>query len=355
VKNKKIDRKNVLLAIPQQMTEKDVDAIICEDASGALSAISTQTPYDVITEKLLKSNAVVGPGYKLVGKVDLRVAKFTLTQIGNGEVALIVSITHAVADGYTYYKIMNMLGTGEVQILSATKKHEVVQEVKHAIGLKEAKFLSSFPFALCCIKSMITSSKVKLDACYIDEEKVKEWKDEAAKYDYYISTNDILTSTFSTAKNSDILLMAINLRGRVKEADENDAGNYSLVVLHDQESARTPKGVRQVLRDGPPFTRKNDKLPGFFKIVGAKVSLVTNWAFPSYNADLALPSTSGSNIPLELHLPIMNPKEVAFPMAIIFKPCMGKLGIISSASTASLRQANAPLGAKINDLMFPHN
>ena len=351
VKNKKI-HKNVLLATPKVLKEEDVDAIICEDSTGALSSISTQSSYEVIVEKLLKSNVIVGPGYKLIGK-DCCVAKFTLTQVDNGEVALIVSMTHAVADGHTYYKIMSMLSElGDAQELSVTRKHEFVLEGKQAIGLKEANFLSSFPFALCCIKSMLTSSKAKLDAYYIDEENVKEWKAEAKHG--YISTNDILTSTFANATNSDILLMAINLRGRVKEAHEDDAGNYSLVVLHDKESAHHPTGVRQILHDGPPFTRKNDKLPGFFKTVTSKVSMITNWAFPFFNADLVLPSTSGSNISLELHLPIMNPKEIAFPMSIIFKPChVGKLGMISSASTTSLQNSNAPLGEKINAAMFP--
>ena len=43
---------------------------------------------------------------------------------------------------------------------------------------------------------------------------------------------------------------------------EDDAGNYSLVVLHDKESSATPSGVRRLLNDGPPFTRKNGKFPG---------------------------------------------------------------------------------------------
>ena len=97
VKKKKI-HKNLLLAIPQSVTDEDLDALICEDVDGTLSDISTETRYEVICDKLLKSKMVVGPGYKLVGK-DLRCSKFTLAKVADGQVALIVSITHAVADG----------------------------------------------------------------------------------------------------------------------------------------------------------------------------------------------------------------------------------------------------------------
>lgn len=253
-KNKKV-HKNLLLAIPQPVTSEDVDALICNDEDGSLS---TETKYEVICDRLLKSKMVVGPGYKLVGK-DLRCSKFTLAKVGQGQVALVVSITHAVSDGHTYYKIMSMLN-GDVEKLSSTRKFDFINKSMEAIGSKESKYLSSFSFLLCCLKSMLFGGKAKLDARYIDENLIKEWKDSA--HDGFISTNDIVTSTFAKATNSDLLLMAINLRNRVEDAKEDDAGNYSLVVLHDKESSATPSGVRQLLNDGPPFTRKNDKLPG---------------------------------------------------------------------------------------------
>ena len=97
MKKKKV-HKNLLLAMPQPVTEEDVDALICNDVDGALSSISMQTNYEVLCDKLLKSKMVVGPGYKIVGK-DLRCSKFALVKLAQGQVALIVSITHAVADG----------------------------------------------------------------------------------------------------------------------------------------------------------------------------------------------------------------------------------------------------------------
>ena len=79
--------------------------------------------------------------------------------------------------------------------------------------------------------------------------------------------------------------------------------------------------------------------------------MITSWAFNHWKADIALPSaTSGESIPLELHLPIpYHPKEVAFPIAVVFRPSAGKLGILYGGKEPSLitRMLEAPLGEKL--------
>ncbi|KAL7546419.1 hypothetical protein ACHAWF_009755 [Thalassiosira exigua] len=355
VKKKKV-HKNLLLAMPQSVTGEDVDALICEDADGALSGVGVRTPYEKLCDTLLKSKMVVGPGYKLVGK-DLRCSKFTLAKVADGQVALIVSITHAVADGHTYYKVMSML-SGDVEELSSTRKHDFVPQSEEAIGKMESKCLSSLPFALCCIKSLLFGSKAKIDARYVDEDKVKELKADVKSG--YISTNDILTSAFSRSVRTDILMMAINLRKRVKEVGESDAGNYSLVVVHDSKSSASPSGIRASL-EGPPYTRKGGKpLPGFFKTVNARAGMITNWAFPFFQADVSLCDANGERtIPLDLHLPIpYHPKEIALPIAVIFKPSPGRLGFLYGGSpkmisSKDLIGAGAPIGGQISNEMFP--
>ena len=105
VRNKKI-HKNVLLKIPQPLDEKDINALICDDTDNNLSSMSSQTPYETIVDTLHKSKLVVGPGYKLVNKGDLRVSKFTLTKVADGEVALVVSITHAGKSSFVLFYLV---------------------------------------------------------------------------------------------------------------------------------------------------------------------------------------------------------------------------------------------------------
>lgn len=206
---------------------------------------------------------------------------------------------------------------------------------------------------------MMFGGNVKLNAQYVDKEKIREWKEKEAGNADYISTNDILTSTFSQSVGADVLLMAINLRNRVENTYSNDAGNYSLVVVHDRQSSKRPSDIRTSLNDGPPFKRKgNSSLPGFYQTVKAQCSLITNWAFSSFNADIELPtSTEGTVSPIELHLPVYDPKSIAFPIAIIFKPKAGRLGMIYGGSPKVISQdrlaaANAPLKDQISSKMF---
>ena len=88
--------------------------------------------------------------------------------------------------------------------------------------------------------------------------------------------------------------------------------------------------------------------------------MITNWAFPDFKADMKLCSANGNNdIPLELHLPIpYHPKEIAFPIAVIFKPCYEKLGVLyggspKTISSDALIEVGAPIGEPISKAMFP--
>eukprot|EP01082_Thalassiosira_pseudonana_P002545 g2057.t1 g2057 contig11:626902-628196(+) len=315
VKNKKIHT-NLLLATPQPVTEEDVDAILCNDENvlSELSQINSNTKYDVLVEKLLKSKAVVGPGYKLIGK-DSRVARFTLFPAAEGQMVLVFSMTHAVSDGFTYYSILSML-SGEIEELSSIRKHDFVPASLDAIGRKEEKYMKSTSFLICCIRSMMCGFKAKIDTRFVDTDKIVKWK-ESVKVGF-ISTNDIITSTFAQATRSDIMLMAINLRNKGDKA-----------------------------------------LPGFFKTIGCKVSMITNWAFPQFKANLKLFDANGvKDIPIHLHLPIYNPKDIAFPLAIVFKPCAGRLAVMYGGSPRvlnydRLREVEAPVGEQVNSSMFP--
>eukprot|EP00956_Cyclotella_meneghiniana_P026811 scaffold58905_cov66-Cyclotella_meneghiniana.AAC.2 len=358
VKDKKV-HKNVLLEIPTPIpTDEDINAIIC-NVDRELTRISSKSKYEDVVNAILKSDAVVGPGYKLVGKRDRRVAKFTLVPMNNNdEVALIASITHAVSDGYTYYKIMSMLN-GDIEELSPVRKHDFVTASIDAIGAKEYKFLSSTSFLICCLKSMMCGSKANIEARYIDQDKIISSKEKVK--DGFVSTNDIVTSSFARATKVDILLMAINLRNRVKGTNEKDAGNYESVILHDSTSASTPQALRKTLTGGAPFKRDgNMALPGFFKTTRSKVALITNWSFPDvWKANLKLFDSSGAKtIPIALHLPVYNIKDIAFPLGIIFRANPDRLAIMYGGSTRDITydkliDVGCPIAEAVSTAMFP--
>ena len=360
VKNKKT-HKNLLLEIPSPVAnDEDIDSIICHDENvrSKLAGISSKSKYEDLVDAILKSDAVVGPGYKLIGKRDRRIAKFTLVPVDNDQVALIVSMTHAVVDGFTYYRIISML-SGEIEELSAARKHDFVPASSEAIGKKEYKFLNSTPFLICCLRSMLCGSKSKIAARYIDQDKIISGKEKVKLG--FVSTNDIITSSFARATKADILLMAINLRNRVKGTDQNDAGNYESVLLHDSSSASTPQSIRKTLQGGAPFKRAGDtSLPGFFKTASSKVALITNWSFPQiWKANLKIFDHGGAKtVPIDLHLPVYNTKDIAFPLGIIFRPKADRLAILYGGSERQISydkliEVGGPIAEPVSSAMFP--
>lgn len=366
VRNKTI-HKNVLLKIPKIVTDSDIEAVICSEEP-LLSGISTEAPYETVCETVVKSKVMVQEGYKLIGKDD-RVAKFSLVQVANGEVAFFLSITHAVADGHTYYKVLSMLTDGaEIEKLSYIRNHGFVPEMKKATGEAELDLMLSPALMMNMIPLMLCGPKAQFHVRFVDEDKVKSAKVASesrcstnSEHDFACSTNDILTSTFANATKPDLLLMAINLRNRVQVAKDKDAGNYESVIMYDPPSYNTPEIIRRSLRGGTPFIRSGGlPLPGFFKLLRAKFAMITNWAFSTFKADFQLVSAvSSENLmsSIALHLPIYNPAAVVFPVAIIFRPSFGKLAIMYAGSSRDLSleqliSCGAPIGERLNDIMF---
>ena len=172
------------------------------------------------------------------------------------------------------------------------------------------------------------------------------------------TTNDILTSAFAQATSAGILLMAINLRNRTEGVVANDAGNYESVVIYDPPSTATPELIRQSLRAGVPFTRVGGApLPDFFKLLGTRFAIIMNWAFPVFKADLKLLDEQGHHTcGLQLHLPIYDPAAVPCPMAIIFRPCAGKLAMWYAGNQRDLSYerliaCGAPLGERVGEAL----
>ena len=81
--------------------------------------------YEAICTELykLKANTVVGSGFALLGR-DLPLARVSVLESSPGEFAVVFSLSHAVADGRTYYDVLRMLQPGaEVRTLRVARVH----------------------------------------------------------------------------------------------------------------------------------------------------------------------------------------------------------------------------------------
>jgi len=83
--------------------------------------------------------------------------RVNLIDTGDNTFALILSISHILADGFTYYTIYKMLSDDQpVQILNVEREHEFEnRRIKIMGGLDDYNWLLSFPATLGIFKTLL--------------------------------------------------------------------------------------------------------------------------------------------------------------------------------------------------------
>jgi hypothetical protein len=314
--------------------------------------IGSDMPYESLCERA--ATAIVANGHRLINRnqVVCRVALVPDSANPTSGFALIFSLSHIAADGYTYYYLLNeLLSDGEIRPMRAERSHAASSAVAEAVGQKEYKHIFSLPFLFNAMKGMLLGGKATCHAYFVDDEKIEALKlaqaaraeDEAP----FISTNDILTSSFIRVSCSRLCMSAINLRGRIDGISMVDAGNYEAALLYDDLQAATPQGVRATLLSGPPFKPTAKALPGVREGMFCNLGLITNWATFAGNLEL-------SECEQVLHLPLHSIKKMPFDCAIIFTPATGRTAVMYFLKRTSREQLlqGCELGDPVSRQLF---
>uniref|UniRef100_A0A7S1Z3G2 Uncharacterized protein n=1 Tax=Ditylum brightwellii TaxID=49249 RepID=A0A7S1Z3G2_9STRA len=179
-----------------------------------------------------------------------------------GEFCIVVSITHAIAGGFTCSRIAAMLSSkNPIVALRADRKHGVTDAFAAVTGPMYAKVLLATRTRLAMLRAKMLTRPHKAESRYIDMATVNKIKANAKALGQvpFVSTSDIITSTFANATNARLTSMAFDLRGRIPGYDIDDAGNYiGVVFVGDQESA-TPSHIRRVIRCDPKNMHTSDR------------------------------------------------------------------------------------------------
>ena len=97
----------------------------------------------------------------------------------------------------------------------------------------------------------------------VDNSKVKEIKaGERAEGVSFVSTNDILTSTFGNAAAPRILFLPVNFRNKLDGYVSSDAGNYENSLVLCPGNYATPDHIRKLLLSGPPEYKRDEEEGG---------------------------------------------------------------------------------------------
>ena len=265
--------------------------------------------------------------------------------------AVIWSVSHVIVDGFTYYKLLAMLSSeGVVASLNAARKHSIEEESERAAGLPESAFMKSGCMICNVVCTMLCSStKPDIRSYYVDVARVNEAKGKTELTDEvaFVSTNDILSSTFARATDCQVLLVPINFRQKLPAYTENDAGNYEGALCFTRDDCVTPALVRCTLNSGPPaYSRATAVgLPGGCSTFNTRLSMVTSWVFPWYS-ELKI-----SDCEQILHTPHCDVQMVPFNITVVYRPRAGQtaVAIFSRKIPADVLVAQMPLGSPVTN------
>ncbi|CAE7529926.1 unnamed protein product [Symbiodinium sp. CCMP2456] len=287
-------------------------------------------PYDMLTKKVSGSCAEVPSGVECLRNSSHPLLKVTICSSSSDHFALLVSLSHIIADGYTYYRIFHMLTRKLTPVLSLRPERKLAfhQERLRALGRPEYEFIFSPAYVLNSLTSKYLWGRPQCRAYVINMEKVKQLQVQAAKTvpAVPLSTNDIVTSSVARLFGARACSMAVNFRGRLANLSEDDAGNYQGLLWFGPDDISGPSLVRAALEQGRQhgvYRRCGDpdgQLPGFWEMLCSRLAVITSWVFKDE------PMLEGCT--MGLHLPHFDLDEVNSDMAVIFRPRPGQQAVM---------------------------
>jgi len=342
--------KEVMMEFDESKTPEElIDQILIQDMD---LCIDETMAYNQMRKAIEKH--VVATGNKLL-KTGGYVTKISLLshKINNTSgVAVLFSISHVPADGYTYYKLLNaFFDPSQMTAMNYQRKFEAVDKIEDFIGKTNYRFTSSAPMIVNVLKNLLFGKKVEYFSRFVDEEKVGTIKDAYAADENsefpFISTNDVITSSHCNATNSRLCMSAINLRNRIEGMDNEDAGNYEFVLLLDQKHAGTPEAIRRTLSSKGQFEPNDGRLPGVLEALKSNITLVTNAS--GFIEDYKL-----GDLKQILHLPIFNPKSIFCDFGVIYKAADNRRALFYFGKKTSVKHylANTELGETVSENLF---
>jgi len=310
---------------------------------------------------------LVGRGDQCLGQ-DEPLFRVLVLRTEPGRFALVMSLSHVLGDGHTYYRLFGALGQQDprpaspigwlpfgrdsraspILALNPRRKLEFSAAATNALGPSKLEWAGSMPAQL----GNVVGSRFKIgqrwSAWEVDGSWVKAQKkgflalDEAERRGVpWVSTNDVLTSWFLRRGGYSYGFMSVNFRGKLCGLKDVHAGNYEGGVQFWPDEFGTPAGIRRSLSSPPRYRAGRADVPGLWTSLRGNFAVATNWASVQTVCDLP-------GCKQLVHLPVLSKMFIDGGM-IIFRPTPTTLGVV--LGERKLRQgalaAEPALGARI--------
>ena len=260
--------------------------------------------------------------------------RLSVVNISEDRFALVLSLSHVFADGYTFYAIHKMLSCDEpVWPMIVERVHTLQRDLNEAVGGRydvPPWFLS--PGVIVNVVGSMLRRRASTQSIFaVDQRKIAELKNEYESHNKpkFISTNDVITAEFFAQTACDVVFMPVDFRGRIPHITKSHAGNYEALMGYQREDFARPELIRSGLSN---FRRPvSGKLPGFFKSTRAKLGIISNLA-TTYR-DVELPGCK-----LSFHRPLIDSTAlVPFEHAVyVFKSRNDQLSLCACSKEPSV-------------------
>ncbi len=264
---------------------------------------------------------IVEKAFKLYNKKD-RLTKLVILNLDDKRFLLMFSLSHLIGDGHTFYQIFNMLSSqSEVIGLDVTRKNEI-EQARDIIPKSNANFIFSPRMLFWAITRAFSRKKMRIDSFELNHTYLQQQKlvTKESGIVPFVSTNDILSSSYAQLTDSNAMIMAVNFRNRIPDITNKDAGNYEDFLVIDKETSSTSEKIRTLISDLKNEVPKIRLPKGSAKSKSNPV-LITNWA--GFSQPLLI-----ENAKSLVHMPLYTSKEITFDSCIVYCPQGDKVSVL---------------------------
>jgi hypothetical protein len=327
----------VALSYPEDESNLRVSFALHEDP-----CVRSDVPYSVLFQSVAKFSVETGAKC-LATKSPL--FKVTVIESSPSEFAVVFSISHVIADGYTFYCLYGMLNADtEIRALQVKRDHKFKMKLDTAAaGYDTFPWIFTFGVTVNILKTLVFGSAPQVKARYIDNAAVTEEKAKIAsklENGLFVSSNDVITSWYFRSCRADVGIMAMNFRNRLDGITGRLAGNYEGLMAYQRQDFESPEYIRRSLE--PPYRRnRSGALPGTLSSVFSRISVLSSWV--TFYTDLTFEGAEQT-----LHVPCLDDKFIAFEnIGIIFCPKKGSYAILNFGRSFDDLNENKFLGLPV--------
>jgi hypothetical protein len=241
--------------------------------------------------------------------------------------AVVVSMSHVIGDGHTYYHILAMMSSNcEAKSMKFKRREGMETAVHTAMGKEEHEFMHSGSLICNVICSMLCGKKPLIEAYSVDDVRIQKIMDaNTVDGEAKMTRNDVLTSAWGVATGARVLLMPLNWRGKNRLGYDNDeAGNYEGALAFGPEDYASPKLVRKSLMSGPPHYKRSvgKPLPKGLGAMRCSLSMCVSWVFDHFS-ELSIEGCEQI-----VHMPHSDVNMIPFELAVTFKSTADKISVV---------------------------